>query len=226
MNIKTKIAGLMAVTLIAGVGIGFAVQRVLIQQRIRGIVRMGAAGRIFPSPDNWLKPENETQKKAIREIFAKNGQKLAEIHERFRKEIDASFDALDNELDPILTPEQKKRMKEMRPKAPRFPGGGPMGGPFMGGPPRPEFEVEELKKELTLTEDQAVRIQGIIEGFREKMRSEFKEGHPGGNPEAFRERMKIMDEEIEGVLSDQQRDAFRKFRKERMKRPGPGPEGD
>jgi hypothetical protein len=222
MNVKTKIAGLMAVTLIAGVGIGAVVQRVLIQQRIRGIVRMGAAGRIFPSPDNWLKPENETQKKAIREVFAKHGQTLAEIHERFRKEIDASFDALDKELDPILTPEQKKRMKEMRPKAPPFWGRGPMRGSFMGGPRRPEFEVEELKKELALTDDQVVRIQGIIDGVREKMRSGFKEGRPGGNPEAFRERMKEMDGEIEKVLSDQQRDAFRTYRKERMKRP----EGD
>lgn len=224
MNIKTKIIGLMSITLVAGIAIGAFGQRILIQQRIRGIFRMGAAGRIFPSPDNWLKPSDEAQKKAIREIFAKHGEQLADIHKRYRKEIDASFDEVDKELDPILTPEQKKLLKDMRPKAPAFRGPGPfMGRP--GGPGGPGFMIEELKKELSLTDDQAVRIQGIFESFREKDRPELREGPPGGDRKAFLERMKVLDAEIEKVLSEKQQEAFRKFRKDRMRRPG-GNEGD
>jgi hypothetical protein len=226
MNIKTKIIGLVSITLVAGIAIGAFGQRILIQQRIRGIFRMGAAGRIFPSPDNWLKPSDEAQKKAIREIFAKHGEQLADIHKRYRKEIDASFDGLDKDLDPILTPEQKKRLKDMRPKAPPFQGPGP--GPFMGGPGGPGgpgFMIEELKKELSLTDDQAVRIQGIFKSFREKDRPEFREGPPGGDRKAFLERLKELDAEIEKVLSEKQQEAFRKFRKDRMRGPG-GDEGD
>lgn len=226
MKVKTKIAGLMILTLIAGAGIGAFAQRVWIQQRVRGIFRMGAAGRLFPNPGDWLKPENDAQKKAIRDIFTKHGDQLAEIHKRYRKEIDASFDAMDKDLDPILTPEQKKRLKDMRPKAPRFPGGPPMRGPFPGGFPRPGFFLEELKKELNLTDDQAVQIQGIFERFREKSSPGFENGPPDGERGEFHIRIKGLDEEIEKLLSDPQKEAYRRFRKDRMKRPeGDAPPG-
>jgi hypothetical protein len=226
MNIKAKVAGLMTVTLIAGIGIGAMLQRAFIQHRIKSIVRMDAAGRVFPRPENFLKPESEEQAKAIKEAFDKNRTQLAEIHKRFRKEIDASFDTLDKELDPILTPEQKRRLKDHHPKPLMFPGRGPAGGPggpFMGGFPGPGMWMDDLKKELSLTGDQAVQIQGIIETFRNAGKPEFEGAPPQGGPESFRERMKEMDAAIEKVLSDQQKEIFRKFMEKRMRRPGGEP---
>ncbi len=221
MNVKMKIAGLTVITLIAGIAIGAIGQRVLIQQRVRGIFRMGAAGRIFPDPEPWLRPENEAQRKAVREVFAKQSERLTEIHKRFRKEIDASFDTLDKELDPILSPEQKKRLKDMRPKGPLFPGRPPMRGLFPGGPPWPGFFFDGLKKELGLSDDQAARIQAILDRYKEKAKPGFQEGPPGGGPGPIMEDMKKLDEEIEGILTETQKEIFRKLRQDRRR----GPEG-
>jgi hypothetical protein len=57
---------------------------------------------IRPTPD---------QREQIRKVLEKHRKKSSEIREMFMKDMQAEFESLEAELDPILTPEQKNRLK-------------------------------------------------------------------------------------------------------------------
>lgn len=124
MNTKVKIALMIIVTLVIGIVFGALLNRALLRYRIqRAFADRNPAGmisfmeeRIRPTPD---------QRAKIREILEKHRIKSQEIRDRFMEEMQSEFESLESELDPILTPEQKRRLRE-RPPGPwrehrRFP---------------------------------------------------------------------------------------------------------
>ena len=139
MNINWKSAFPVVVILLIGVITGAWLNRALVQNRIRGLLEMRGAGLLDPRPEKNLSltPEREKQ---IREILDRHAERQGEIHERFRDEIRASFDALAKEVEPLLTPEQRERFRKMIPGPPPFGGRFPGFFPFRGrgdGPPPP-----------------------------------------------------------------------------------------
>jgi Spy/CpxP family protein refolding chaperone len=224
MNIKWKIAIHIVATLLIGILIGALLNRTLVQRRIRNIMEMRTAGLLAPRPERDLKPVSPEQDKKIREILDKHAQRLAEIHKRFDAEIQASFKSLNEEINPILTPEQRDQLKRMIPGPPPFHDRGRPGFPPMRreGMPMPMFGPEVLQRELNLTEEQMAKIKAIMEEFRNQA------PRPGERPEgpefgdSRRQFMEKMDQEIEKILTDEQKEKFREFRKHRGPVPGEG----
>jgi hypothetical protein len=110
MNTKVKVALIIIVTLIIGIMLGAALNRAFVRHRIqrafadrnpRGMVSF-IERNIRPTPD---------QREKIREILEKHRKKTADMREKFMMDMQAEFESLEAELDPILTPEQKNRLK-------------------------------------------------------------------------------------------------------------------
>ncbi len=181
MSIKLKIALRITITLVIGIAIGVMLNRALVQRRIKNILLMRAAGFIAPSPERILKPTGPEQDQLIKEIFDKHGRRLADIHLRFSSEIQAEIKSLQEELAPVLTPEQRRMFEKMLPGPPRFPNREPSG--FRAGfrPPPLEMELADLKESLALSEEQAGEIEKILKEYRDQEESltEKKDG-PGG----------------------------------------------
>jgi hypothetical protein len=229
MNIKWKIGIHIVATLLIGILIGALLNRTVVQRRIRNIMEMRTAGLLAPRPERDLKPVSPEQDKKIREILDKHAQRLAEIHKRFEAEIQASFKSLNEEINPILTPEQRDQLKRMIPGPPPFfgrgrhgfpPAGRPEMPPFIWRPEMPLFGLEPLQKELNLTEEQTAKIKAILEDLRNQAPrpGERPEGPEVGGPR--REFMEKMDQEIEKILTDEQKEKFRDLKKRRGPVPG------
>lgn len=214
MNVKWKIAIHIAVTLLIGILIGALLNRTLVQRRIRNMLEMRAAGLLAPRPEKDLKPLTPEQDKQIRDILDKHAQRLAEIHQRFDREIQSAFSALSKEIDPILTPEQRDQLKRMIPGPPPFPIRPRRGFPPMGGPELPPFEMERLRDELNLSEEQMKKIKGIFEEFRNQA-PRLGEKPPGGAIDQLQRNREMMDLEIEKVLTEEQKEKFRTFKERR-----------
>jgi hypothetical protein len=148
MSAKWKIIIHLVVVLIIGIVIGALLNRALVQKRIRDMVTMRNVGLRVPRPERVLEPADAEQEAKIQAVLDKHAQRLSEIHQRFDSEIDAAFKSLKDEIDPILTPEQKKAFEKMIPGPPppfapqSFPGGPPRTpgespGPPGGPPDRP-----------------------------------------------------------------------------------------
>jgi uncharacterized protein YneF (UPF0154 family) len=212
MKTEIKIAGLMILMMLAGIAIGALFHRAVMREYIRDIVRTRDAGLFRPGPERMLKSLSPEQEKTIREVFNKHGRQLAEIHSRFRQEIESSFESLKKEIDPILTSEQLKEFKKALPAPPPFPWRRPGEFPLGGWIPNQRMELEDLRSALGLTDDQAVLVATILDEFREKARAQHLENAEKVGPESFREAVAKRDLEIEKVLSDEQRKAFRKYR--------------
>jgi hypothetical protein len=224
MSAKSKIILHMGVTLVVGIAIGVLLNRAVIQKRIRDVMERRAAGLFLPVRDILASATPEQEPK-LREAFEKHRKSLAEIHDRFSREIQTALDDLKNEVDPLLTPEQKKRLETKLPGPPPFSrwrrGGFPPGGPpFPGG-----IAIEVLRDRLKLSDEQAARIKDILDRFKEEAASRFKEKRerepgrePGQGPVPFFEtEISKMQAEIEGLLTEEQKALFRRIREERRK---------
>jgi uncharacterized membrane-anchored protein YhcB (DUF1043 family) len=110
MNTKVKVVLIIIVTLVIGIVLGAMLNRAFMRHRIqrafadrnpRGMVSF-IERNIRPTPD---------QREKIREILEKHRKKTADMREKFMMDMQAEFESLEAELDPILTPEQKNRLK-------------------------------------------------------------------------------------------------------------------
>lgn len=225
MKTEIKISGMMILMMLGGMAIGALFHRAVLREHIRDIVQARDAGLFRPGPERMLKSLSPEQRKAVREVFDKHGQRLSEIHSRFRREITASLESLKKDLEPILTPEQMREFEKTLPGPPPFMRPGP--GEFLPGgwAPDPRMGLEGLRSALNLTDDQAARIEALIDEFKEKGGA----GRPGDagpeGPEALRETLDRLNSEIEKILSEDQRKAFREYRETRGGHggpPGPG----
>jgi hypothetical protein len=219
MSIKWKIAIHIVATLLIGILIGALLNRTLIQRRLRNILEMRAVGLLTPRPERDLKPVSPEQEKRIREILDKHAGRLAEIHQRFDQEIKSAFKSLRQEIDPILTPEQRGQFKRMIPGPPPFPNRPRPGFPFMGRPDSPKFDLEILRKELSLSEEQTGKIKAIMEEFWKQAPRPGERPEGAGGADALRQIREKVDQEIEKVLNDDQREKFRQFMSRRPPMP-------
>jgi len=215
VNIKWKIAIHIAATLIIGILIGALLNRTLVHRRIRGMLEMRTAGLLAPRPERNLKPVSPEQEKRIREILDSHAERLAEIHKRFDGEIQSAFKSLKQEIDPILTPEQRDQFKRMIPGPPPFFGRRRPGFPPFERRDAPAFALEALQKELNLSEDQSKKVQAILEEFRSQRPSPGEKPEGAGLPGPLRQIREKLNQEIEKVLTDEQKEKFRQLMKRR-----------
>ena len=219
MNVKWKIAIHIAATLIIGILIGALLNRTLVHRRIRGMLEMRTAGLLAPRPERNLKPVSPEQEKRIREILDSHAERLAEIHKRFDGEIQSAFKSLRQEIDPILTPEQRDQFKRMIPGPPPFFDRGRPGFPPFKRRYSPPFALEALQEELNLSEDQNKKVRSILEQFRNQAPLPGESPEMAGPADGLRRVREKLDQEIEKVLTDEQKEKFRRLMK--MRRPMP-----
>jgi hypothetical protein len=219
MSVKSKIVFYVAITLVIGIIIGVLLNRAIVQKRIKDMLVMRSAGLLNPRAERILKPTSPEQGVRIQAALDEHARRLSEIHERFRREIDSAFKSLKSAMDPILTPEQKKQLEKMIPGPPPMFGRPPGGFPPMRNAFSAEFELAALKTELNLSEGQAKKIKAFLEEFETQMKTLFKKGI---SPEDFDSRRKIeekKDQEIEKILTDDQKQKYEQIKNRGFKRP-------
>ena len=110
MNTKVKIALIIIVTLVIGIVLGAMLNRAFLRHRIhRAFADRNPTGMISFIERN-IQPTEE-QREQITKILEKHRKNSAEMREKFMMDMKAEFESLEAELDPILTPEQKNRLK-------------------------------------------------------------------------------------------------------------------
>lgn len=114
MNIKVKTTLIIIITLLIGILIGALLNRVLLQHRIKRAFLMQTPGFFITLYEDIIEPDSE-QSKLIREILDKHVKRMSEIRKNFRKDLQSELESLRKELDPTLTPEQKKRLQNRLP---------------------------------------------------------------------------------------------------------------
>lgn len=128
MNVKIKTTLIILITFGIGIVTGVMGHRLYMQQQFKKILsaRM-PAGFVFhfrkviqPTDEQWQK---------IEPILDKYGKKLSEMHHKFRENIFPIFESFKKELEPLLTEEQKERIKKKMFFRP--------GPPGLRGPKRP-----------------------------------------------------------------------------------------
>ncbi len=144
MNTKVKIALIIIVTLVIGIVLGAMLNRAFLRHRIqRAFADRNPVGMVSFIERN-IRPTEE-QREQIRVILEKHRKNSADMREKFMKEMQAEFESLEAELDPILTPEQKNRLKRRL----RGPWRDPRGFPDRPGPrrkpPRDKLPKEQIK---------------------------------------------------------------------------------
>lgn len=110
MNIKIKTALIIIVTLGIGIVIGALLNRTLTQNRIRNIISTRSPNHFIPLYKKIIKPDAK-QHKAIMDVLDKHSSRMLEMRSNFLLEMLNEEKSMRTELDSILTPEQKKRLK-------------------------------------------------------------------------------------------------------------------
>ena len=136
MNIKVKTALIIIITLVMGIVIGAMLNRALLQRRINRAFSWRLPDFMITHIERIIEPDQE-QRKRLREVLRKHAERMMEIRENHRIELQESFESLQKEMDLILTPEQKKRLLRRLP--------GPLQR-FRGFPGKPPFKPPREKK--------------------------------------------------------------------------------
>jgi len=169
-----------------------------------------------------LEPDTK-QSKMIREILDTHAKQVSDIRENYQEEVQSLFESVKAQIDPILTPEQKERLKE------RFP----RPSPYRDRPGKKrglDKEFFTLKERLHLSEEQTAQIKQIFEEsgtLPERMWGEMRysggwrmrgeKRSPGGMTPMI-ERQKKVEKAIQEILTEEQKELFKQIKKERLER--------
>lgn len=222
MNMKLKVTFIIIITLVLGIVVGALANRTFSQRRIRSILSSRSPEFFVAFYERILEPDTE-QSKMIREILDKYAKSISESRENFTSEMQSTFESMKAEIDPILTPEQKERLKERFPRPSRF-----RERPMKKG--GLDKEVSMLKERLHLSEDQTSQIKQIFEesGLRPgRMWGEMRfygdwriwgeARFPGGMTRMIKMQKKV-EKAIQEILTEEQKELFKRIKKERLEK--------
>lgn len=156
---------------------------------------------------------NEDQVSKLREILSKDGEE--------RQKMDEARTAKINEF---LDEDQKKQYEEFRRGARGFGGGAPgaqggqqfrfgQGGQGFGGGFQGAMSMDDLKRELSLTDEQVEKIKPIVDEFTASMQKRMEEFRNGGfqgldwqaEIQKFQDNFKGVSDKIKAQLTDEQK---------------------
>jgi len=113
MNVKTKAASLLILVFIIGMFIGSLVTGAVQRRRFREINSMRGPAGIERLIERTVKPDDD-QRVKLRPIIDKYSQKIFDIREINRSQMDLFIDSLRIEVTPILTAEQIEALERAR----------------------------------------------------------------------------------------------------------------
>ncbi|MGD2091569.1 MAG: hypothetical protein PVH61_35680 [Candidatus Aminicenantes bacterium] len=151
MNIKIKTTLIILFTFIIGMVAGSMITQAYLKYRMKKFLSMNMPAGFADHFERIIEPTDE-QRKALREILYKYGQKMSEMRQKIREEFLPINRAMQKELNSILTPEQKQRLeRRFFRRGPRgffrHPGDKPPGPPWHGDkPPPPHWRKKEPGK--------------------------------------------------------------------------------
>lgn len=210
MTTKTKSAFILLCVLVIGVAIGALASGTLRQQREHRFERMPPHERLFSFMKRVIQP-TEQQRKDFERIIATRSEQLREVYENHQTEVIAIYDSLHMDLQTVLTEEQRHRFEEHIVK---------------GSHKIAESRIEHLTEALDLNEEQQNRIEEIFSKFTDRPRHRPRDF--GDNWQERRKMLKNrtqkMHEEIEAVLTPEQKEMYQEMKMKRhMPFGGPHP---
>jgi len=210
MTTKTKSTFILLGVLAIGVTIGALASGTLQQQRKNRFERMPPHERFFSFMKSVVEPSEE-QRDAVERIIENRSEQLRELHETHQTGVIAIYDSLRADLQTLLTDEQKKRFEEQIVK---------------GSHKIAESRIERLTEALDLNDDQQKRIEEILAKFKKLPRPERigSRGNWEDRRKMMRNQFQELHEEIEAVLTPEQKEKFGELRMQR-RRPFDGPPG-
>lgn len=211
MKAKTTSLLIILATLVIGIGIGFLLGGMFRHEQERAFAMLHSRERFERVMDRLLEPQPE-QRAAVERIMTRRFEQLAGIQEEHQNEVFAIFDSLHADLATVLTAEQIASLEREIMK---------------GGHRFAEARVERLASALELSPEQQQQIAAILErlqppprGERGMRRSDWHDMRRG-----MRSLLEQINDEIEQVLTPEQREKYRKLRKHRrFPSGGPPPE--
>ncbi|MCP2619797.1 hypothetical protein NLC35_00910 [Candidatus Aminicenantes bacterium AC-334-K16] len=114
MNVKIKTTLIILATLILGVILGAGLHRLYIQHRIKKIFTLQRPPIMARTLERVIQPTPE-QRIRIRRILHRHTQRLLEIRREYETKLRQEMTAIQREIDPILTPQQRKRLERRTP---------------------------------------------------------------------------------------------------------------
>ncbi|HZE97865.1 MAG TPA: hypothetical protein VE981_12630 [Planctomycetota bacterium] len=145
----------------------------------------------------------DDQTAKVKEILAKDGEDRTKLD-----------DARTEKINALLNDEQKKQYEELRTQMQRGRGG-PGGGQFGGGGGRPmgTVNIEDVKRELSLTDEQVEKIKPLYDEFnadlQKRVAAQAEKGLQGLNiaeeMQKYQDNLKALAEKVKVHLTDEQK---------------------
>ncbi len=147
----------------------------------------------------------DDQTAQVKEILAKDGEERTKLDEARTEKINA-----------LLNEEQKKQYEELRAQQQRGRGGFGGGGQqfqFNGGRPMGSVNIDDVKRELNLTDEQVEKIKPLYDEFNanvqkrttENMEKGFQNLNIGEEMQKYQESLKGLSEKVKVHLTDEQK---------------------
>ncbi|MCU0287636.1 MAG: hypothetical protein MUF15_14740 [Acidobacteria bacterium] len=111
MNIKVKTTLILIGTLVIGILLGAMLDRALMRMKIKGFLAMRTHKGFVERMEIIIQPAS-SQKKEVVAVLEKYALQFDTMHEEFKGRIKSLLDSFKNDLTPVLTPEQMKKMEE------------------------------------------------------------------------------------------------------------------
>lgn len=218
MDVKTKTFFIIISTLVIGIVVGGLAHRIILQKRIQRAFSVRNPEYLVSMYEKTLNPNSE-QAKQLREILNKHAKTMAEIRNDFQEDMFSTSEALDKELNKILTPAQKRRLHR-RPFRPRRSAEKKKRGPFTRA--RMPFLMEDIqffKDRLSLSDEQVQKIQDLLK--KPRLRRELRPRQEPNLQRIFqwwKERERAIDEAVLEILTEEQKKAYAQFKQERREK--------
>lgn len=209
MTSKTKALVILLGSFALGLVVGALATGVLRSQKERRFERMPPRERFHTFMERVIQP-TAAQREEFERIMTRWSERLSELHQEHQNQMFAVYDSLHEELESLLTEEQRNRLEEHLAR---------------GSEEVVERRFAGLALALNLDEQQRKQLQKILENMPRPERSA-----PGSDWEQHRRKMHEQFQEtqrqIEEILTPEQRRKFREMKHEfrrPFEDPFPGP---
>lgn len=112
MSPRVKSILLIIATLLIGLVLGALVNARLAEKRIERIASLRSERGFVQFIEDAVRPTDEAQREAIRDVLRRAGERMAAHQERSRRQARALLDSTRSELAEVLTDEQMQRLDE------------------------------------------------------------------------------------------------------------------
>ena len=208
MSTKTKAAFAIIVTLCIGALIGAPGHGAYLSSQDKKVRAIPPAKFFVADLERTIQPD-EKQRDAVSKILAMRSAQITAIMERHLQEIAAVVDSAKNDLVPVLSEEQRRRLNERLEK-------GMFGTPRMA---TPDQWAGQLKERLALTGGQFQEVQKLLDASQKEIAAllDSRRDNPGSIRDSMTAIMRGMDTRIKSLLTPEQKKKFEELRNERFR---------